>query len=136
MKPEPIDLTGVTTVEELIIRVLQARLREVGALTIGLEQRDKQGLHDFRIACKRLRYALERFEDLEPSLQGVAERLALLQDALGEAHDRDVLLAILPPAMIATERRLRGEREACVERAVALWSDLQQTMRALDFHPV
>ena len=80
-------------------------------------RRDKQGLHDFRIACKRLRYALERFQTLEPSLEAIAERLRSLQDALGEAHDRDVLLAILPPTMPATERRLTSEREAFVDRA-------------------
>lgn len=136
MKPERIDLAGVTDVNELIDRVLQTRLREARELSPGLKRRDKQGLHDFRIACKRLRYALERFEDLEPSLQAAAAGLADLQDALGDAHDRDVLLAILPPAMAATQRHLRNERDACVDRAIALWSDLQQLAQALDSHRI
>jgi CHAD domain-containing protein len=136
MKPERIDLEGVSGVDELVERVLQTRLREARALTSGLEQRDKQGLHDFRIACKRLRYALERFQTLEPSLERIADRLALLQDALGEAHDRDVLLAILPPNMTATERRLRSERDECVDRAVALWTELEQLLQALDSHRI
>jgi CHAD domain-containing protein len=136
MKPDRVDLQGADDVDELIDRVLQARLREARRFAEGLEQRDKQGLHDFRIACKRLRYALERFQALEPSLEEIADRLASLQDALGEAHDRDVLLAILPPTMPATERRLIGDREGCVDRAVALWRELEQLMQALDSHPI
>jgi CHAD domain-containing protein len=136
MKPECVELTGVRDVRELAERVLQTRLREVRGLTAGLRRRDKQGLHDFRIACKRLRYALERFAALEPSLEPIAERLASLQDALGEAHDRDVLLAVLPPAMAATERRLRNEREDCVDRAGVLWGELDHMMQALDSHRI
>jgi CHAD domain-containing protein len=129
VKPERVELNGVREPRELAERVLQTRLREARGLTQGLQRRDKQGLHDFRIACKRLRYALERFGALEPSLAEIAERLARLQDALGEAHDRDVLLAILPPAMAATERRLRTEREECVDRAGALWSELDEMIK-------
>jgi len=136
MKPQRIDLHGVYDVGKLVERVVRIRLREARALANGLDRRDKQGLHDFRIACKRLRYALERFQALEPSIETLADKLALLQDALGEAHDRDVLLAILPPMMPATERRLVNDRDACVDRAVALWRVLEQSMQALDSHSI
>jgi CHAD domain-containing protein len=128
VKPEPVPLRGVTGSIELAARVLQTRVSEVRRLAGGLQRRDQPGLHDFRIACKRLRYALERFEDLEPPLETVAKAFALLQDALGEAHDRDVLLAILPVAMVQTEHRLRSEREASVDRAVALWTKAQELL--------
>ncbi|MGC9991250.1 MAG: CHAD domain-containing protein [Candidatus Cybelea sp.] len=128
MKPEPVHLRGVTDGIDLARRVLQTRVREVRRLAGGLQQRDQRGMHDFRIACKRLRYALERFEDLEPSLDTVAKAFALLQDALGEAHDRDVLLSILPVAMVETEHRLRSEREANVDRAVMLWTQAQELL--------
>jgi CHAD domain-containing protein len=127
MKPEHIELSGIRDVAGVIERVVQGRLREVIALAAGLEQRDKRGLHDFRIACKRLRYALERFEPLEPSLESAAEHLALVQDALGGVHDRDVLLAILPPMTGQTQRRLQQERESCIDRAVEEWN----TVRAI-----
>lgn len=120
MKAERVDLGSTGDVRELVERIVRVRSREARALTRALEARDRQGLHDFRIACKRLRYALERFQTLDPSLGDIAERLAALQDALGEAHDRDVLLAILPAAMNATERRLQTEREAYVDRAIEL----------------
>jgi CHAD domain-containing protein len=136
MKPQPVELRGVTGVDEVVERILETRLREVRSLTTGLQLREGRALHDFRIACKRLRYALERFEALDPSLESAAQRLALLQDALGEAHDRDVLLTILPPAMAATERRLRNEREACVDRALALWVEVSALTAAVDSHRI
>ena len=112
----------------MIDRVVQTRWREVRRLSGGLDVRDNRGLHDFRIACKRLRYALERFEVMDASFRAPAERLAQMQDALGEAHDRDVLLAILPPTMALTQRRLQREREECVDRATALWAELRDLM--------
>lgn len=136
MKPRRVALDGVGDVEELVERVVETRLNEVGGLTNELLRRDKRGLHDFRIACKRLRYALERFEALDPSLENAADRLARLQDALGDAHDRDLLLAILPPTMAATERRLRTERETCVDRALALWEEVRPIVEAADSHPI
>jgi CHAD domain-containing protein len=128
VKPEPVLLRGVTDSTELARRVLQTRLREVRRLAGGLETRDQRGLHNFRIACKRFRYALERFDELETSLEEPANSFALLQDALGEAHDRDVLLSILPAAMAQTEHRLRADREACVDRAGVLWTQAQELL--------
>jgi len=134
MKPQRVDLRGAHGVGEVAKRVLQTRLSEARALAGALERREPRALHDFRIACKRLRYALERFEELDSSLALAADRLARLQDELGEAHDRDVLLAILPPAMGQTERRLQSEREACVDRAIMLWAELRGLMQAFDSH--
>jgi CHAD domain-containing protein len=116
-----VDLHDARDAGDLVERVLQTRLGELRALAGGLRTRDRQSLHDFRIACKRLRYAFERFAKPGSELDVAAAGLASLQDALGEAHDRDLLLAILPPSMGATQRRLRAEREACVDRAAALW---------------
>jgi CHAD domain-containing protein len=134
MKPERVDLRGVREPRDLINRVVQTRLREAQRLAAALESRDKAELHDFRIACKRLRYTLERFESLEPWLQPAAERLALVQDALGEAHDRDVLLTILPPAMGQTQRRLLLDRDACVDRATKLWKELRSFIERIASH--
>jgi CHAD domain-containing protein len=128
VKPDPVPLHGVTDGIELARRVLDTRVCEVRRLAGGLQQRDQQGLHDFRIACKRVRYALERFADLDSSLETVAKHFELLQDALGEAHDRDVLLSVLPVAMGQTEQRLAAEREASVDRAVVLWAQAQELL--------
>lgn len=57
---------------------------------------DQDEAHRARIAAKRLRYLIEPFA---AELEGAAEvvrRLKRLQDALGEMHDADVLLARIP----------------------------------------
>ncbi len=86
-------------------------------------------LHQFRIAAKRLRYALERFEEVDPSLHDGARQLAQLQDALGEVHDRDVLLTILPVSMAGTQQRLQTERERYADEAAALWARAERWLR-------
>jgi CHAD domain len=55
-----------------------------------------RGLHNLRIAAKRLRYTLEIFEDaLPPACQSIAEELSQIQDELGALHDADVMIALL-----------------------------------------
>ncbi len=104
-------------------RIVRARMDEARALESALVARDERGLHDFRIACKRLRYAFERMDTTQTRTAGAAAAFAQLSEALGEAHDRDVLLAILPPTMGRTQRRLLSERASYVDRASALWKD-------------
>lgn len=122
MKPERVDLRGASDPNDVARRVVRTRLHEAQRLAAALVGRNKGELHDFRIACKRLRYALERFGSIDSSLCEPAERLAAVQDALGEAHDCDVLLTILPPSMGETQRRLQGERDQWVDRAASLWA--------------
>jgi CHAD domain-containing protein len=121
MKPRRVDLSRARAAREVIDRIVRTRREEADALAQALQTREPPALHDFRIACKRLRYAMERFCDRVPDFQEPARLLAGIQDALGDAHDRDVLLAILPPTMPETERRLRSERNELVDRAAALW---------------
>ena len=55
-----------------------------------------RGLHNLRIAAKRLRYTLEIFEDvLPPTSQSIADELSQIQDELGALHDADVMIALL-----------------------------------------
>jgi CHAD domain-containing protein len=122
VKPHRIHFNGAETRRAVIERILRTRLSEALDLAPALTGRERQALHNFRIACKRLRYALERYTNGEPHFERAAERLASVQDALGEAHDRDVLLTILPPNMPETERRLMHEREVFVDRAASEWS--------------
>lgn len=63
-------------------------------------------LHQMRIAAKRLRYTLETFaplyaNQLKPSVQAVK----MIQDLLGNLHDGDVWLALLPQFIADEEAR-------------------------------
>lgn len=55
-----------------------------------------RGLHDMRIAAKRLRYTFEVFEDVFPAAsKAIVEELTRLQDELGDLHDSDVMIDLL-----------------------------------------
>ena len=63
------------------------------AFALAKEQRDKVRLHQFRIAGKRLRYRLELLAELgESKAKPLVETLKGLQNALGDWHDRSVLI--------------------------------------------
>ena len=55
-----------------------------------------RGLHDMRIAAKRLRYTFEVFEEVLPAAgKAIVEELTRIQDELGAMHDSDVMIALL-----------------------------------------
>ena len=72
--------------------VIVDRLKELEKLSESLYNPfEIEALHDMRIAAKRLRYALELFQQCwGRSLQTFAKNTARLQTALGEVHDCDV----------------------------------------------
>jgi CHAD domain-containing protein len=123
VKARPIDLTEACGVDDAMRRIAIVRFAEVLALAPALRSERSNQLHDLRIACKRLRYALERFTPREPSLFAAASRLHQLQDALGDFHDRDNLLTMLGPTLRATAHRVHTERDEALARARALWRD-------------
>ena len=55
-----------------------------------------RGLHDMRIAAKRLRYTFEVFEEVLPAAgKAIVSELTRIQDELGALHDSDVMIALL-----------------------------------------
>ena len=77
--------------------IARTRLDEMYNLASDIDAPfDVRGLHNLRIAAKRLRYTLEIFEDaLPPASQSIANELAHIQDELGALHDADVMIALL-----------------------------------------
>jgi len=72
--------------------IILDRLRELEKLSSGLfKPLDVDALHEMRIAAKRLRYAVELFQQCwGNSVLTYAKRAARIQSALGEVHDCDV----------------------------------------------
>jgi CHAD domain-containing protein len=123
VKARDIDLGEACGVEDAMRRIAIVRFAEVLTLAPALRRGESQPLHDLRIACKRLRYALERFTSREPSLLDAATRLRQMQDALGTLHDCDVLLGRLGPALRSSAQRVRTQRSEALDRSRALWRD-------------
>jgi len=123
VKGRRIDLSDACGVDDAMRRIAIVRFAEVLTLVPCLRHGRPRELHDLRIACKRLRYALERFTPREPALLEAAGRLSQLQDALGDLHDRDVLLGAIPKNLHVTSQRIRMQRSDALSRARALWRD-------------
>jgi CHAD domain-containing protein len=93
---------GSRTALQLARRLFAQRLREVFACHRLIKgETDAEGLHNLRIAVKKLRYALETLDFAAG--EHVKENLKFfkkLQTVLGDLHDRDVFLEI-------TQKRLK-----------------------------
>lgn len=72
--------------------VIVERLKELEQLSDSLYKPfEVETIHEMRIAAKRLRYALELFQQCwGRALAGYAKKVAAMQQALGDLHDCDV----------------------------------------------
>jgi CHAD domain-containing protein len=93
------EATGVAKTSQSAVTFLRMsreiildRLKELEKLSNGLfNPFDVETLHEMRIAAKRLRYAIELFQQCwGNSIASYAKRAARLQTALGDLHDCDV----------------------------------------------
>jgi CHAD domain-containing protein len=77
-------------------RVSAAQIEALKQAPRDLSELSAEALHELRLACKRLRYTLEFFDDILPAeARTVATTATELQDALGEVHDADVWSGII-----------------------------------------
>lgn len=86
-------------------RAVARRLRQVGRRIARLDSAgDPAGVHAVRIAGKKARYDLELVEAAvgQPATDALA-RLKRLQELVGEVHDRDVRMALLPERLARVE---------------------------------
>lgn len=112
---------------EVVRELLRLRFAECLERQSALSGNDDEALHAFRLACKRLRYAIERSPQDLAELQPAAERLSQMTDELGAAHDCVVLAGLANKhgaQHIAS--RARHDRNAAVKRAIKTW---QQSFR-------
>src|SRR5438128_2428440 len=85
----PVDgLEATTPLKDAGPRLLAARLEDVRGLLEGAAARDPDAVHDLRVACRRLRVALDLLGG--GRLAPLEERVKELQDALGAVRDGQV----------------------------------------------
>lgn len=93
-----------------------------------VEARDAEGVHQMRVALRRLRSALSLFAvPFRPALAPLEEEVRWIGNMLGRARDLDVLLdEVFKPAAEAhgSDARLRALAELARERHVSAWDDL------------
>ena len=94
---DSVDKATITNESEITFRemsraIILDRLKELEKLSNGLfKPAEIETLHEMRIAAKRLRYAMELFQQCwENSIASYAKRIARIQSALGDVHDCDL----------------------------------------------
>ncbi len=124
--PKPIlpqGMTPETGVGVAAGRLLGAKLKEVQVYVQPAVAGDVEGLHDLRVAVKRLRETLRLFQRCLPTRarQRVLPLVEELNDGLGQARDRDVL--------VGHARELAGrapQAAAVLEAAAGAWAAERQ----------
>ena len=92
--------------------VIQERLKEFEKLSNGLfEPFEIENLHELRIGAKRLRYAIELFQQCwGRSIAGYAKRAARIQTALGDVHDCDVWIESLGKQILNARKNKQNDQ--------------------------
>jgi len=102
---------------DLARAVVLDRLEELEKLSNSLYQPlDIEPLHDMRIAAKRLRYAIELFQECwGQQIVPFAEEVADLQLLLGELHDCDVWIESFGKHTIASRKKNKQDQSDAFE---------------------
>ncbi|GAC1455848.1 MAG: hypothetical protein PVSMB1_05420 [Gemmatimonadaceae bacterium] len=101
--PRPIrDLNCGESFREAAGKILWTRFEEMMSFRdTALAGEDIEGVHDMRVASRRLRAALEIFQDVFPrgKWNSMERYVKALADALGEVRDLDVMIERLTKDM-------------------------------------
>ena len=121
MKGRVVPIDSELGAAEARYRILAVRTAETLASSSDFASGER--LHAFRLATKRLRFALERFAVALPQFGTACEYLEAVGDELGTAHDLGALerLAAERGARFVHARAARDRAES-IARADALWT--------------
>lgn len=118
--------------------LLDKRWKNLRKLAVGMERRGPGGLHEMRIAAKKLRYAADALAPLHGKrAEAFLKALAALQDGLGQANDVHVAMQLLRDLRPVDAPRafeaglmagvLAGESGRHGEASAELWRRLAKT---------
>lgn len=114
--------TGISNPQLAERHAVRVRFAEALQRQTVLEGGDDEAVHAFRLACKRLRFALERIASPPPQLSRAGPLLSALTDELGWAHDCAVLAGLAREhgaPLVAL--RAKRDRDRYVLRGRRLW---------------
>jgi CHAD domain-containing protein len=99
-----------------IPQVLQARMKQMCALRVrALDWNDPEGVHDMRVASRRLRSALADFKPYLRKGSIPIRRLKAIAKNLGAVRDEDVVLAALAELRLKVDEKVGKGIEAIAE---------------------
>jgi CHAD domain-containing protein len=100
-----------TSYRDIAAAVISSRIAELEKLGHNLRRpKDVDGLHQMRIAAKRLRYAIELLHQCWlPGPKQLARKVAQLQTTLGQLHDCDVWIENFAEQQVASGKSKQSE---------------------------
>ncbi|MDE1149600.1 MAG: CHAD domain-containing protein [Azospirillaceae bacterium] len=123
VKAAPLELKPEDTVEGALVSVARACLQHMAANEAAVLAGDAVGVHQMRVAVRRLRSALSLFRAILPPAQGDSLKAALkgLADSVGPARAWDVFLEELlaPAAQALPEQESLADLAAAAQGARA-----------------
>ena len=126
MNPRALTFDRREPAHEAVRRLISIRFAEILESGRGFEREtNMERLHALRLACKRLRFAIERTNGELPDLTVAAQRLSQIVAELGSFHDCALLLERVRDANASGKllARIQADRERNLLRARALWLD-------------
>ena len=121
-EPLALRFTAVSGPAQAERHIARVRFAEALHKQSALDRGDDEAVHAFRLACKRLRFTIERFQAHRPELKPAAELLSALTDELGWAHDCAELIELAREAQAPlVAARAKRDRDRYVLRASRLW---------------
>jgi inorganic triphosphatase YgiF len=136
-KAEPLVLNRAMDVGEGFQAILRACLRHFRCNeSLVVQRRDVEGLHQVRVAMRRLRSALTLFRNVisDGSFGPIKSRLQLASQQFGEARNLDVFLENIDqfPYIEGLAERAKAAREAAYDRVVETLASLAFRQLMLD----
>ena len=113
------------------------RLRKAARARRGEADATIDDVHEMRIRAKRFRYAIDALGEVEPAAKAHAERLADLQDVLGDFNDAVDRRGVAArrgekeqePARMFVLGQLVMSQRVLVEQGLAEWADAWRPVR-------
>jgi len=126
---ERVHLPSRANADEAFGSIIAHCLRHLmGNWSAVIEKRDAEGVHQMRVALRRLRSALSLFAaPFRPAMTQLEEEMRWIGGVLGRARDLDVLLdEVFKPAAEAhgNDPRLTALADLARERQAMAWDDL------------
>jgi CHAD domain-containing protein len=111
VKPPPGQVVSQISFLKMSRTIITDRLKELEKLSRDVFQPfEIEALHEMRIAAKRLRYAIELFQQCwGRSIASYAKRVARIQGALGDVHDCDVWIESLSSEINKARKQKQAE---------------------------
>ncbi|CAG2155207.1 hypothetical protein LMG31506_05328 [Cupriavidus yeoncheonensis] len=118
VKAQPIALKMKDTVKEALCKILQNCLDQVHAnAPLVATGHSPEGVHQMRVGLRRLRSALDMFDDVITTPTAIADEINWIADELGQSRDWYVLAHLTLPQVDAGEDKRDQVAEATAAAA-------------------